>query len=136
MCRRGILGPMPSRDHVVPQSKGGRQWIIACVPCNTIKADMLPERWAAFMERNPGWWLMSRRDLRMARRALPLDATGTLVLPARVLPRRQGSPRPRPVVVPPELIFGPSALRAARDMQRMVEAWTTDLDGSIRKESE
>lgn len=100
---RGHPRLQPSRDHVIPESQGGKATIIVCLQCNGIKADMMPDVWAAFMEANPGWWLLSPAELR-ARRREKREAERT----ARWGPRRhgrQGSPPAPPVVVPPELVW-------------------------------
>lgn len=69
-CRRATLRPtkLPrphsdlkaTIDHVVPLSKGGAvrgdNVVLACALCNNLKADMMPEDWAAFMAANPIWW--------------------------------------------------------------------------------
>lgn len=96
----------PTRDHVVPESRGGRAKIICCRLCNTVKGDAMPERWAAFMIAYPGWWLRTKAELRRAWRTLPADASAQLVIEWPRPPVRQGSPPAAPVVVPPELIFG------------------------------
>ena len=51
----------PTRDHVVPKSRvpkhlpaGRIAW--ACYVCNSIKADMTPAEWDAYMRANPEWW--------------------------------------------------------------------------------
>lgn len=93
---------MPTRDHVIPASRGGRAKIICCQTCNGIKADMMPLAWDAFMAANPAWWTLTKYDLRRIRRA-------ALGLPALRRARRLGYVRqgtaPVLVVVPPELIF-------------------------------
>lgn len=94
----------PTRDHVLPICRGGTQKIICCQTCNGIKADMLPEVWNAFMEDHPGWWKLSRLELRLVRRA----ARG---LPPRTPHHRrvlQGGAPTAPIVVPPPLIYGSS----------------------------
>ena len=100
---RGDARLMPTRDHVIPLSRGGRTKIICCQTCNGIKADMLPGEWVVFMEQNPGWWLLSRIELRRIRRR----ALGLPTVPHRRGIRivRQGSPPAPPVVVPPDLIW-------------------------------
>lgn len=58
-CKREMVAysmTHPTRDHVMPRSKGGRKTVLACVTCNNLKGNMLPEAWACFMEANPGWW--------------------------------------------------------------------------------
>lgn len=54
---RGTDSPLAAtRDHVVPKSKGGRKTVPCCRTCNEIKADRLPDEWAAYMAENPMWW--------------------------------------------------------------------------------
>lgn len=86
----------PTWDHVIPVSRGGRAKIVCCNKCNGIKGNMLPDQWEAYMEANPGWWLLSRAERRARNKANPNAVWWR---------GRQGSPTPRPVVVPPELIF-------------------------------
>jgi hypothetical protein len=47
-------------DHVVPISRGGQargsNCVLACMTCNNLKADMMPQEWRAFMLSTPGWW--------------------------------------------------------------------------------
>jgi hypothetical protein len=93
----------PTRDHLVPRSHGGRSIIICCLQCNGIKADMLPDQWASYMAANPGWWLLTRAE-RRARAREPRKAARLAKWGPRQ-PLRQGSPKPAPVVVPPELIY-------------------------------
>lgn len=52
-----------TRDHVVPKSKWvpmdrifGARLVWACRQCNSIKGDMMPQDWSAFMKANPNWW--------------------------------------------------------------------------------
>lgn len=45
-----------TKDHIVPQSEGGKKWLPCCRACNTMKADMSPERWREFMADFPRWW--------------------------------------------------------------------------------
>ncbi len=123
----------PTRDHVVPESKGGRVKIIACLQCNGIKADMPPELWAAFMAANPGWWTLSLRELRIRKRAgfntpghkaplkparrerppYPIDAPQPVLAP----PIAVGKGWHKRVVVPPELIWMDEKLRATADAE-------------------
>lgn len=93
----------PTRDHIVPVSRGGREKIICCITCNGIKADMLPEVWEAFMEEHPQWWLLTRMELRRIQRA----ARGLPTLRQKARRHRvlQGSSH-APVIVPKELIYG------------------------------
>ena len=63
----------PTREHVMPQCRGGRTIIIACLQCNGIKADMLPDQWESYMAANPGWWLLTKAE-RRARARQPREA--------------------------------------------------------------
>lgn len=49
-----------SRDHRHPRARGGGDargnLVMACEPCNRLKADMLWPEWRAFMTANPAWW--------------------------------------------------------------------------------
>lgn len=90
---RGDHRLLPTQDHVIPKARGGQEKIICCQTCNGIKADLMPNVWAAFMRANPCWWQLSRVQLRVARRK-------ALGLPPRRTLRRHAM-----VVVPPELIF-------------------------------
>lgn len=60
-CRRAMTyrvpGLEPTRDHVIPKSKGGTKIIVACWTCNNVKGDMLPDVWERFMMENPEWWI-------------------------------------------------------------------------------
>lgn len=98
---RGNARLQPTRDHVIPRVRGGTLKIICCLACNGIKADMLPEVWAAFMAAHPGWWLLSRVELRAIRR----KARG-LVPRKRARRYLQGTAPAPPVIVPPPLIYG------------------------------
>jgi 5-methylcytosine-specific restriction endonuclease McrA len=86
----------PTWDHVVPRSKGGKKTQVCCQECNAIKSDMMPEEWVEYMALFPGWWLMTKRERRRRTKAWNHARHQ----------RRQGSPPPVPVVVPPELVFG------------------------------
>lgn len=99
---RGDARLMPTRDHVIPVSRGGRTKIICCQTCNGMKADMLPAEWSAFMEDNPRWWKLTRVELRMIRR----KARGLPPRRSRRLRYLQGTAPAAPVVVPPPLIYG------------------------------
>lgn len=92
----------PTRDHVLPICRGGTQKIICCATCNGIKADMLPEVWNAFMEDHPGWWKLSRAELRAIRR----KERGLAPRRSRRLRWLQGTAPAAPIVVPPPLIYG------------------------------
>jgi hypothetical protein len=65
----------PTADHIHPQSLGGQDTVIACLQCNGIKADMLPEDWIIFMAKHPSWWLMSKYEMRLAKRSAWKDQT-------------------------------------------------------------
>ena len=94
----------PTRDHYIPKSKGGWEIIICCLQCNAIKADRSPAAWAAFMVMHPQWWLLTKYELRAIFRKEWRNKVET-EHPLLAGPSRQGSPKPGPVVVPPELIF-------------------------------
>jgi hypothetical protein len=101
----------PTRDHFMPESRGGKEIVICCLQCNMIKADMLPAQWIAFMERNPGWWLLDKLAIRAARRIV-----GTPGIQHRSpfgIHGRRRSPRKPVIIVPPELIWRRDALIAA-----------------------
>lgn len=101
----------PTRDHVTPQSLGGKIVVICCLDCNAIKADLPPLLWSALMIAMPEWWRMPKYLLRKAKRALLTagapDGTPPLeITPAPVYRRlRQGEAPPAPIIVPPELIW-------------------------------
>lgn len=108
----------PMREHTMPQSKGGREIIIVCIQCNMIKADMLPEQWGAFMAAHPGWWKLTKHELRAIRRKV-----ATPGLEAHRNDRREKKARKaQAVVVPPELIWARADL-----IQQTVE-----LDAHLR----
>ncbi len=97
-----------SRDHTVPRSKGGRKspQIICCRYCNSLKRDMMPAEWDAYMLANPSWWTLTKAE-RRARARLAKDKKRVEKWGARLKRRElQGSPPAGPVVVPPELIWG------------------------------
>jgi hypothetical protein len=58
-----------TRDHVIPLCRGGldtrENKVIACLRCNSIKGDMMPDEWAAYMEANPMWWTLTRYQRRL-----------------------------------------------------------------------
>lgn len=69
-----------TRDHVIPLSKGGTNTasnrVISCLRCNSLKGDMMPDEWAAFMQANPGWWTQTKYERRVSRtfgRPLPIE---------------------------------------------------------------
>jgi hypothetical protein len=98
----------PTRDHVVPASRGGREMIICCITCNGVKGDMLPAVWAAFMAAHPRWWLLSKYDLRRIKRG----AWKARMEAEHPLLSKQGKPPAKPVVVPVGLIWSELSLRA------------------------
>lgn len=58
-CKRELIAytaTHPTRDHIMPKSKGGRKTVWACKLCNGVKADMLPDEWNWFMRQFPEWW--------------------------------------------------------------------------------
>lgn len=58
-----------TRDHVIPLSRGGldtkENRVIACLRCNNIKGNMMPDEWAAYMEATPMWWTLTRYQRRL-----------------------------------------------------------------------
>jgi hypothetical protein len=121
----------PTRDHVEPQSKGGKTIVIACTQCNMIKADMTAEQWAGFMRSHPGWWKLSMHQLRLIRRKI-----GTPGLVAwrndrrEAKLRKQGSPPAKPVVVPVGLIWSDAQIernKRRKGMGQHVVAITPEL---------
>jgi hypothetical protein len=99
----------PTNDHVHPESKGGREIVVACIQCNMIKADMLPDQWEAFMVATPEWWKLNKWDIRRARYAMHLLTPGFEANNTTRRDRKAAgltrSGRPKPVVVPPELVY-------------------------------
>lgn len=118
----------PTRDHHVPQSKGGTDIIIACIQCNMIKADMMPEQWTAFMAQFDGWWKFSKSELRHARRAFstPGLEAGVNIRRERKEAGLTSSGKPKPVIVPPGLIWKRADLIAQ----------TVELDAQLRGPTE
>ena len=108
-CRRAMdirdFHRRPTRDHVIPVSRGGTEKVICCNKCNGIKGDMMPDAWEAYMLANPGWWLLTkaerkRRRVASARQYDHPNGKGNVIRRGR-----QGSPPMGPVVVPPEYIW-------------------------------
>lgn len=62
------IGLAKTKDHVFPQSRGGRKTVPACYACNHAKSDMPPEIWELFMADNPSWWTLEKKELRKARK--------------------------------------------------------------------
>lgn len=63
-CQREMIAwtdMHPTRDHVVPVSRGGTETVLCCYQCNQIKSDSMPDEWAKFMRDNPAWWTTGRR---------------------------------------------------------------------------
>lgn len=60
----------PTREHTIPESRGGKKIIAACFQCNQIKGNMMPETWEMFMTRCPQWWKMTRTEIRDAKHVL------------------------------------------------------------------
>lgn len=71
-CERPLLASTaPSetaatRDHVIPKAYGGTFRVWACVACNFIKGDLLPDVWALFMAGHPKWWRFYKQGLNAA----------------------------------------------------------------------
>jgi len=100
---------LPTRDHIVPRIKGGRETVVCCKFCNSLKGHMMPDEWDAFRAAFQGYWKFSPRDRRLA-----LAKHKQIYVPGRG-PRelRHSKPvsRRRPIVVPPELIYHDAHLR-------------------------
>lgn len=64
-----------TRDHVIPLSKGGtnarENKVIACLRCNNLKGDMMPDEWQAYMDANPQWFDRTKRERKEAKMAAP-----------------------------------------------------------------
>lgn len=56
-CGCGLSVETGTVDHVIPLSRGGTNRIdnkvLACLPCNSAKADALPEEWIAARSQQP-----------------------------------------------------------------------------------
>ena len=117
----------PTRDHVMPQSLGGTKIIICCAQCNHIKADMPPDVWAGFMAAHPGWWLLTKYELRAIRRGPKAESREAKWGPRR---QRQGSPPTKPVVVPPGLIWSKTARPPWNNPELIAE--TVEQDARLR----
>jgi hypothetical protein len=96
----------PTRDHFVPQSQGGTgaDIIMACLQCNNIKGDMMPEQWTRFMEGFPKWWTLPRTALNRARSTVNTPGIQHRA-PSTTRPRPKLKSKRAPVVVPAELIW-------------------------------
>jgi hypothetical protein len=84
-----LYGPglRPTKDHVIPRSKGGRETIWCCYTCNQIKGDMMPDEWDWFRASFPDW-----------------HRKGSIAAGARnmVIARRAAGPERVPVKLPAE----------------------------------
>lgn len=119
----------PTRDHVVPKSRGGRAVVVCCITCNGIKGNMLPEEWESFMAAYPEWWKLTKLELRAIWRAPRKAARDEKWGPRRRL--RQGTPPAAPVVVPPEYIW-PSCAAGLRTITPELIASTIEQDAKLR----
>lgn len=133
-CRRTMeycthLTLAPTRDHVVPRSRGGRAVVVCCITCNGIKGNMLPDAWESFMAAYPEWWKLTKYELRAIWRAPRKAARDEKWGPRRRL--RQGDPPAAPIVVPPKYIW---RLRAAgvRNLTPELIASTIEQDAKLR----
>lgn len=64
-CKRELVAytaTHPTRDHVMPKSKGGTKTVWCCTKCNNVKGAMLPEEWVWFMANFPEWWKTAGRE--------------------------------------------------------------------------
>lgn len=64
----------PTRDHVIPRSKGGRITVLCCLTCNQIKGDMMPDEWRLFRSENPEWWRLSHATRKIYERRRTRDS--------------------------------------------------------------
>jgi len=53
-----------TRDHLHPQSKGGKKWYPCCRACNTVKADLTSDEWRRFQDAHPKWWKLYPKTAR------------------------------------------------------------------------
>lgn len=85
-----------TKDHTVPACRGGREKVWCCRQCNTLKADMTPDQWGAFMTAHPMWWTLPQFQVGTVRKG-----------------RGGGPPRPesvaREVLARIGLVDGPSS---------------------------
>jgi hypothetical protein len=51
----------PTRDHVIPKSRGGRKMVWCCFICNAVKRDMNEDAWAIYRAEHDEWWVAGRR---------------------------------------------------------------------------
>jgi hypothetical protein len=72
-CKRQLLATTAisvlaaTRDHVIPECRGGTKIVWACFGCNNMKGNMMPHEWLRYMEMNPEWWRWARRPGRAVR---------------------------------------------------------------------
>lgn len=62
-CKREMIAWTdlhPTKDHVIPASRGGTETVMCCYQCNQMKADAMPDEWTAFMRENAMWWLRGK----------------------------------------------------------------------------
>lgn len=56
-CKRQMLmesaSLQPTRDHLIPRSRGGTVIRITCLACNNLKGDMPPALWVLTLEKHP-----------------------------------------------------------------------------------
>lgn len=76
-CRRTLTASTDlantafTRDHIIPKSRGGRQWVPCCRLCNQLKGAMMPGEWAAWRADHLEWWKLDHRVWRSTRGGLP-----------------------------------------------------------------
>lgn len=100
---------VPTRDHIIPKIKGGREVLICCKFCNNLKGHMMPDEWDAFRAAFTGYWKFTPRDRRLALAKHKRDYVP--IIGPRKVPRHHSPRRRPPVVVPPELIYLDQHLR-------------------------
>lgn len=119
----------PTRDHVVPKSRGGRAVVVCCITCNGIKGNMLPEEWESFMAAHPEWWKLTKLELRAIWRAPRKAARDEKWGPRRYL--RQGTTTGAAGGVPPKYIW-PSRAAGLRTLTPELIASTIEQDAKLR----
>lgn len=76
-CEKRFTKRKLTLDHFIPKSKGGpdqsANYVLACVPCNTEKADLEPERYFRMkhLEATRQWMLARMAALRAASNERP-----------------------------------------------------------------
>jgi hypothetical protein len=76
----------PTRDHVIPQSLGGKIKVWCCYVCNAVKRNMTPDQWAFYRDEHPEWWHKGSRAekaMRWAAKRSPLEQIGNTVVEAQ-----------------------------------------------------